>query len=50
MHLTRYQGVFGIEIDACTRCGGKLKVLASIEEPAVIAETLAHLQKTVRDS
>ncbi len=39
----------GIEIEDCARCGGKLKVIASIEEPAVIARTLAHLEKTAAD-
>jgi hypothetical protein len=40
---------FGIEINTCTRCGGKLKVIASIEEPEVIAKILAHLQKAGPD-
>jgi hypothetical protein len=31
------------------RCGGKLKVIASIEEPAVIAKILAHLERRARD-
>ena len=44
--LTR---VFGIEIEDCARCGGKLAILASIEEPEVIAKILAHLQKTAPD-
>ena len=35
------------EIDQCARCGGQLKILASIEDPAVIAKILAHLQRTV---
>ena len=35
--------LFGIDIEACARCGGKLKVIASIEEPQVIAKILAHL-------
>jgi hypothetical protein len=26
-------GSFGVEIEGCARCGGKLKILASIEEP-----------------
>jgi len=30
--LTR---VFGIEIEQCVRCGGRLKVIASIEEPPI---------------
>lgn len=45
----RLKRVFGIEIDLCARCGGKLKVIASIEEPEVIARILAHLQKTAPD-
>jgi hypothetical protein len=45
----RLKRVFGIEIDLCVRCGGKLKVIASIEEPEVIARILAHLQKTASD-
>jgi ribosomal protein S27E len=42
----RLKRVFGIDIAVCARCGGKLKVIASIEEPQVIAKILAHLQKT----
>ena len=37
---------FGVEIDCCAGCGGRLKVIASIEEPELIAKILAHLQKT----
>jgi hypothetical protein len=42
----RLKRVFGIDIEACARCGGKLKVIASIEEPAVIAKILAHLERS----
>jgi hypothetical protein len=42
----RLKRVFGIEIEDCARCGGQLKILASIEEPAVIAKILAHLERT----
>lgn len=45
----RLKRVFGVEIDRCTRCGGRLAILASIEEPEVIAKILAHLQKTAPD-
>jgi len=38
--------VFGIEIDRCVRCGGTLKFIASIEEPALIAKILSHLERT----
>jgi hypothetical protein len=34
--------VFGIEIEHCVRCGGRLKVIASIEEPELIERILAH--------
>lgn len=40
---------FGIEIEDCARCGGKLAILASIEEPEVIAKILAHLDKVGAD-
>ncbi len=38
----RLQRVFGIDIERCARCGGRLKVIASIEDPEVIARILAH--------
>jgi len=38
----RLKRVFGIEIEQCARCGGRLKVIASIEEPEVIERILAH--------
>jgi hypothetical protein len=38
----RLKRVFGIEIELCARCGGRLKVIASIEEPALIERILAH--------
>lgn len=41
----RLKRVFGIDIEACARCGGKLRVIASIEEPQVIAKILAHLER-----
>lgn len=45
----RLKRVFGIEIEDCGRCGGRLKVIASIEEPEVIAKILAHLEKAAPD-
>jgi hypothetical protein len=45
----RLKRVFGVEIEGCARCGGKLRIIASIEEPAVIARILAHLEKTAGD-
>ena len=34
--------VSGIEIESCARCGARLKIVASIEDPGVIARILAH--------
>jgi hypothetical protein len=45
----RLKRVLGIEIEDCARCGGKLKVIASIEESEMIARILAHLEKTAPD-
>ena len=39
----RLKRVFGIEIETCEACGGKVKVIASIEDPAVIGKILKHL-------
>ena len=41
----RLKRVFAIEIETCRRCGGKLRVIASIEDPALIERILAHLQQ-----
>jgi hypothetical protein len=37
--------VFGIEIEQCARCGGHLRVLASIEKPELIERILAHRER-----
>lgn len=42
----RLKRVLGIEIEGCARCGGKLRIIASIEEPEVIAKILAHLERS----
>jgi hypothetical protein len=34
-----------IEIETCRRCGGKLEVIASIEDAALIERILAHLEQ-----
>ncbi len=35
--------VFDIDIEHCPHCGGTLKIIADIEDPAVITKILAHL-------
>jgi hypothetical protein len=39
----RLKRVFSIDIEVCERCGGKLRVIASIEESTVIERILEHL-------
>src|SRR5690606_3317353 len=39
----RLKRVFTIDIEVCRRCCGRLRVIASIEEPAVIERILEHL-------
>lgn len=39
----RLKRVFAIDIETCPQCGGRLRVIASIEEPAVIERILGHL-------
>ena len=39
----RLKRVFEIDIETCQQCGGRLRVIASIEAPAVIERILEHL-------
>ncbi len=41
--MQRLKRVFNIDIEVCEQCGGHVKVIASIEDPAVIAHILKHL-------
>ena len=43
--MQRLKRVFNIDIETCERCGAKVKVMASIAAPAVIAHTLKYLQQ-----
>jgi hypothetical protein len=42
----RLKRVFNIEIETCTECGGDVRIIASIEDPAVIQKILAYLDNT----
>jgi len=37
--------VFEIDIEACPHCGGKLRVIACIEDPPLIRKILEHVQQ-----
>ena len=39
----RLKRVFKIDIETCSECGGDVRIIASIEDPAVIQKILAHL-------
>ena len=41
----RLKRVFNIDIETCRECGGAVKVIACIEDPAVIQKILGHLDK-----
>ena len=43
--VQRLKRVFKLEIETCEACGGKVKVIACIEDPAVIKRILAHLEQ-----
>ena len=38
----RLKRVFHIDIETCSECGGAVRIIASIEDPAVINKILAH--------
>ena len=35
--------VFNIDITTCDKCGGDVRIVVNIEDPAVIQKILAHL-------
>ena len=35
--------VFDLDVLACPRCGGRLRLIATVEDPAVVGKILAHL-------
>lgn len=39
----RLKRVFNIDIETCHHCGGHVRIIASIEDPAVIRQILEHL-------
>ena len=42
----RLKRVFDMNVETCDQCGGAVKVIACIEDPAVIKKILDHLDKT----
>ena len=42
--MQRLKRVFAIDIETCPKCGSKLRVIACIEDPGVIATILEHIR------
>ena len=41
--VQRLKRVFAIDIEKCEKCGGPVRIIASIEDPDVIQKILKHL-------
>ena len=41
----RLRRVFKIDLETCDQCGDAVRVIASIEDPIVIKQILAHLEQ-----
>jgi len=37
------QRVYDLDVERCGQCGGKRRIIAAIEEPAVVERILTHL-------
>ena len=46
----RFEWVFAADIETCRQCGGRLRVIASIEAPAVIERILEYLVRSLARS
>ena len=38
--------VFALDVLACPRCGGRLRVIASVQNPLAVQAILAHLRRS----
>ncbi len=41
--------VYSIDVLACAQCGGRLRFVATIEDPPIVSKILAHLGLPTRD-
>jgi len=38
--------VFALDVLACPRCGGRLRVIATVQDPLAVQAILAHLRRS----
>jgi hypothetical protein len=43
--MQRLKRVFAIDIETCPECGGKVRVIACIEDPPLIEKMPGHVQR-----
>jgi len=43
--MQRLKWVFNIDIEICEKCRGPVKIIACVEDPAVIEKILKHLKE-----
>jgi siroheme synthase (precorrin-2 oxidase/ferrochelatase) len=43
--MQRLKRVFNIDIEICEKCKGPVKIIACVEDPAVIGKILKHLRE-----
>jgi hypothetical protein len=41
----RLKLVFDVDIETCPECGGRLRVIACVEDPPLIAKILSHIRR-----
>ena len=41
----RLKRVFAIDVETCSLCGGRVKIIATIKDPNVIKKILDHIEK-----
>ena len=46
--MARLNRVFGIDIELCPRCSGKLRVIGALTDPDVIARIVRHVEQRER--
>ena len=48
--MARLKRVFNLDISVCPKCGGKVRVIATVTEPNAIAQILDHLHRRDHDT